>query len=120
MTDTPPTTQPKLKKLENLHVTFWLLKDTSWCQHWIYFGLLIAVPTLFLSLYLAWQSRKDASDFIHNLAVCLWICANIVWMVGEFFFDDGTRGIAKGFFYAGIALIAVYYTRCLWQKLKSN
>lgn len=103
------------KKLENAHVAFWLLKDTSWCQHWIYFGLIIAVPTFLLSVKIAWDCRRDIGDLIHNLAVVLWITANIVWMIGEFFFDDGTRGIAKFLFFAGIALISVYYTWCSWK-----
>ena len=109
----------QVKRLENCHVALWLLKDTSWCQHWIYLGLIMAIPTLALSLKIAWESRHEASDLIHNLAVCLWIMANIVWMIGEFFFDDGTRVFAQLFFYSGLTLIGFYYLRCIWLRLKA-
>ena len=98
-----------IKKIENSHVAFWLLKDTSWCQHWIYLGLIAAVPTLVVSIIIAWDSRKDRSDLIHNIAVCLWITANIIWMIGEFFYDDGTRHLTRVFFFSGFALLGAYY-----------
>lgn len=110
-------TQNQIKKLENSHVAFWLLKDTSWCQHWIYIGLIAAVPTLFVSLKIAWESRHEFGDCVHNIAVCLWIMANIVWMIGELFFDDGTRGFARLFFYTGLIMILGYYLNCVFQYM---
>jgi hypothetical protein len=57
------------------------------------------------------------ADCVHNAAVCFWICANITWMTGEFFFNDQTRGIARWFFYSGMALLVTYYASELWRKL---
>ena len=54
---------------------------------------------------ITWEKRHDAEELVHNLAVCLWLCANVVWMIGEFFFDDGTRAIARVFFFAGLILL---------------
>lgn len=105
----------KIKKLENLHVGFWLLKDTSWCRDWKTIGLIICVPTLLLSIRIAWESRHEFADLIHNIAVCLWISANIVWMIGEFFFNDGTRDYAQGFFYAGLTLVGWFYLYSGWK-----
>jgi hypothetical protein len=104
-------TNPKnnIKKLENLHVGLWLLKDASWCEEWIKVGMMVALPTLVLAMKIAWESRRDAEDLVHNIAVCLWLCANVVWMVGEFFFDDGTRAISRVFFFSGLALLVGFY-----------
>lgn len=66
-------------------------------------------PTLFVAIKICWDTRKHLADLVHNAAVCFWIGANIVWMLGEFYLNDGTRGIAKVFFYCGMALLAAYY-----------
>jgi len=100
-----------IKKLENLHVGLWLLKDASWCEEWVKVGMMVALPTLVLAVKIAWERRRDAEDLVHNVAVCLWLCANVVWMIGEFFFDDGTRAIAKVFFFAGLALLVGFYAK---------
>ncbi|MEO8099917.1 MAG: hypothetical protein ABI811_19620 [Acidobacteriota bacterium] len=97
------------RKIENLHVALWLMKDVSWCSDWKILGLVMVVPTLAVAMRICWDTRHRLADLIHNMAVCLWICANTVWMIGEFFFDDGTRAIAKVFFFSGMALLTVYY-----------
>jgi len=98
-----------IRRVENAHVAFWLLKDFSWCTgiHWL--GLLMVAPTLLLAVGLTHESRKDKADFAHNLAMCFWIAANVVWMVGEFYFDDGSRRSAEVFFFAGLAVLGLYY-----------
>jgi hypothetical protein len=98
-----------LKKLENLHVGLWLIKDCSWCEEWIKIGMMVALPTLVLAIKIAWENRHDREDLVHSLAVCCWLCANVIWMVGEFFFDDHTRGPAKVFFIAGLILLGGFY-----------
>ena len=105
------------RKLENLHVGFWLLKDSSWCQHWIYVGLFAAIPTLFLAVKLVWDSRHDTEELVHSIATVAWICANIVWMIGEFFFDDRIRWAARPFFFLGIAVLSAYYLAMLAQRV---
>ena len=108
-----------IKKLENLHVCLWLLKDCAWCQDWIKVGMMVALPTLVIAGKIAWETRRDAEEFIHNLAVCCWLCANVVWMTGEFFFNDGTRGIARVFFFAGLILLAGFYLREFFLKRRA-
>lgn len=102
--------------IQNAHVALWLLKDMSWCSSWHKLGLIAVIPTLFLAIKIAWDSRKNVSDFVHNCAVCLWICANITWMCGEFFANDGTRPHAKVFFTAGAVVLCGYYAYCLVKK----
>ena len=67
------------------------------------------VPTLLMAIYIAYSSRKKIHDLFHNIAVCLWICANGTWMTGEFFFADGFRNYAVAFFLLGLGILTFYY-----------
>ena len=98
-----------IRKIENLHVFLWLMKDLSWCALWRGLGMTMVLPTLLVVLWITWHSRKQLSDCVHNGAVCFWICANITWMIGEFYFNDHTRGIARVFFFGGMILLIGYY-----------
>lgn len=106
-----------LRKLENAHVGFWLMKDTSWCQHWTVLGLVCAVPMLLLSMKLVYDCRRDPEELVHAIATVLWICANIVWMIGEFYFDDGIRWATRPFFFLGILILVAYYTVTFLKRL---
>jgi hypothetical protein len=97
------------RKIENLHVALWLMKDVSWVSDWKILGLVMVLPTLLVALKICWDTRAHMADLAHNIAVCLWICANTTWMIGEFYYEDMTRPLAKGFFFAGIALLLAYY-----------
>jgi len=99
----------KIRKYENMHIALWLLKDTCWVMDFKPAGLFMIVPTLSVAFYLTWYLRKEKAELLHNLAVCFWIMANSVWMIGEFYFEDGTRPYAIVFFAAGIICIATYY-----------
>ncbi len=105
------------RKIENLHVSLWLLKDVSWCSEWKMLGMVMVIPTLVVALKICWDTRRSTPDLIHNIAVALWICANTTWMIGEFFYEDTTRDYAKIFFYAGMILLAGYYA---WSWLKRH
>ncbi len=99
------------RKIENVHVALWLMKDMSWVSDWKLLGLIMVVPTLAVSVKICWDTRHRMADMVHNIAVSLWICANTVWMIGEFYYQDMTRPFARGFFFAGMALLIGYY---LW------
>ncbi len=99
----------RLRKLENLHILFWLGKDISWCMEWKIFGLIMIVPTLSLAVFVTVLSRSHRKEMYHNLAVCFWISANSVWMIGEFYDHESFRGDAKYLFFIGIAFIFWYY-----------
>ncbi len=72
-------------------------------------GLIMIIPTLFVALHITWKSRGIASELFHNAAVSFWICANATWMIGEFYFNDGTRPYAICFFVAGLLTLGYYY-----------
>jgi hypothetical protein len=103
-----------VREYENLHIALWLLKDTCWVMSDSFPalkipGMIMIVPTLLVAIYIAWRSRNETSDLFHNVAVCLWISANAIWMTGEFFYNDATRPIATLFFAAGLITVAIYY-----------
>ena len=99
----------RTRRLENAHVALWLLKDFAWCSSTKWLGVGMILPTLGLALLLVRASWRSFEDLAHNAAVCCWVAANITWMIGEFYFNDGTRGLARGFFYAGLGVMALYY-----------
>jgi hypothetical protein len=105
------------RKMENLHIVFWLIKDISWCMVWKPLGLLMIVPTLAIALIIAWRTRSMVSELCHNLAIAVWIIANSYWMISEFFHFDGLtvtgtityKHLAVVPFVAGILILAYYY-----------
>lgn len=97
-----------INKFENFHIVLWLIKDLCWALVWRPLGLFMIAPTVGLAIYIAYKSHRNRVNFLHNLAVVLWICANAIWMVGEFYEHD-TRHFAAGLFLGGLLLIAGSY-----------
>ena len=81
----------RYRKMENMHIIFWLFKDVSWCLGWKVLGMAMILPTLSIALVIAWRTRSVRSELAHNLAVAFWICANSIWMIAEFFGFEATR-----------------------------
>ena len=94
----------KYRRMENMHIVFWLLKDISWCMIWKTLGIAMVVPTLSIALLIAWRTRHMKSELAHNLAVAFWISANSYWMISEFFGFD-TMIVWKEFTGKHLALI---------------
>lgn len=111
----------KYRKMENLHIVFWLLKDIGWCLVWKPLGLVMIVPTLFISIVIAYRTRNMVSELCHNLAITFWISANSYWMISEFLkFDalevyDGItfKHLSLLPFLAGLFCLLYYYL--VWQ-----
>ena len=94
----------RFRKMENMHIVFWLLKDISWCVIWKVTGIAMIAPTLTIAIIIAWRTRDIRAELAHNLAVALWITANSLWMISEFFGFD-TVHVWKGFTGKHLALI---------------
>lgn len=109
----------RFRHFENFHIVLWLVKDLSWCMLSKTLGMIMIFPTVALAIYITWIHRKSKVELLHNSAVVLWICANSVWMFGEFYYDDGLRHIALIFFIAGLATATYYYlTEVIIKKRK--
>jgi hypothetical protein len=111
----------RFRKMENLHIVFWLFKDISWCMVWRPLGIAMIFPTLIISIIIAWRTRHLVSELTHNLAISFWISANSLWMVSEFFhFDEkilflGLTGKHSAMipFLLGLSMLIYYYA---WWK----
>ena len=107
----------RFRKMENMHVVFWLFKDISWCLIWKPLGIAMIFPTLIVAIIIAWRTRNLKSELAHNLAIAFWIAANSYWMISEFFAFDMTlvfggytgKHFALIPFFAGVAILAYYY-----------
>ncbi|MES2881631.1 MAG: hypothetical protein V4676_05740, partial [Bacteroidota bacterium] len=115
----------RYRRMENMHIVFWLLKDISWCMVWKPLGIAMIFPTLIISMVIAWRTRQMVSELAHNLAITFWISANSLWMISEFLGFD-TMHIWRGFegkhlslipFIIGISILFYYY---LFQKPKEE
>src|SRR5690348_7911506 len=79
----------RFRRMENMHIAFWLMKDISWCMIWKELGIAMIVPTLSVAIWIAWKNSKIKAELAHNLAIVFWITANAYWMISEFFgFDE--------------------------------
>ena len=67
------------------------------------------IPTIAVAVHITWLRRKIRSDLYHNLAICLWISGNSIWMIGEFFFDDTFRSVVVVLFGTGLLSVLYYY-----------
>ncbi len=108
----------EIKAKENLHIVFWLIKDFCWSLEFRIGGIIMVIPTVLLAVIIAYRTKENTSDFIHNLAVCFWICANATWMLGEFFKCE-FRHLAAVFFAIGIIIILSYYIFTLLSQKKN-
>jgi hypothetical protein len=107
----------RYRKMENLHIVFWLFKDVAWCMIWKPLGLAMIFPTLLISVIIAWRTKNIVSELCHNLAITFWISANSYWMISEFFEFDALsiygnitfKHLALIPFLIGILLLAFYY-----------
>lgn len=106
----------KFRKVENLHILLWLIKDLCWALNFRTPAVLMIIPTLTVAILITFQTRKITSEFLHNLAIDFWITANCTWMVGEFYGWDanlwgpyGLREFSIVPFSIGLLILAYYY-----------
>ena len=105
------------RKIENLHIVFWIFKDIAWCMGITWLGITMIIPTLTISFIIAWRTRHIVSELFHNLAISVWIMANSFWMCTEFFGVDTTivagtitvKQLAMIPFITGVIILAYYY-----------
>lgn len=111
---------PNLRTSENFHIVLWLLKDLCWVMDLHVAGVVMVVPTVAMAVHITWQCRDDIGELLHSLSVVLWIVANSIWMLGEFFLSDSTRPLAAAFFVAGLLTVSWYYVVVLPRRLHAK
>jgi hypothetical protein len=113
----------RYRKMENLHIVFWLFKDISWCMIWKPLGIAMVFPTLIIAIIIAWRTRQYMSEICHNVAIAVWIVANSYWMISEFFHFDAMvvygdityKYLAIIPFSIGILMLGYYYL--VWKPM---
>lgn len=118
----------RYRRMENMHIIFWLMKDISWCMIWKTLGILMIIPTLSIAIVIAWRTRQFKSELAHNLAIAFWISANSYWMISEFFgFDEihvwnmfEGKHLALIPFIAGALILLYYYTVQRPKEIREN
>lgn len=109
----------RIRMAEVFHIPLWLLKDMFWMMGFVIPAIILMVPTITLSVIIAIKSYKSAKTFIPNIAVLCWICANSVWMTGEFFgFDFRIKSLAL--FGIGIVLISYFLLKRYIKERKEH
>jgi hypothetical protein len=113
----------KFRRVENLHILLWLIKDACWAINLKIPALVMIIPTLVVAIVITYQTRKITSEFLHNLAIDFWITANCTWMVGEFTGWDANLVGAYGLrefslipFGIGLIILAYYYIVYMHRK----
>lgn len=107
----------RLKKQENLHILFWLIKDSCWMLEIKWLGALMVVPALLMAVRICYITRKT-EDLLINLAILCWITANSYWMLVEFFAQNAYKNLAGFPFAFGFAFVGLFYYR--QYKLKNQ
>ncbi len=113
----------RYRKMENLHIVFWLFKDVAWCLGLTILGITMIIPTLSIALIISWRTRHIMAERCHNIAIAVWIAANSYWMISEFFgFDEHIvtgqityKHLALIPFTIGLLVLGYYY---LYWKIK--
>jgi len=116
----------RYRKMENLHIVFWLLKDISWCLLWQPLGIAMIFPTLIIAVIITIRNRQYMSELCHNIAIVVWITANSYWMVSEFLEFDALpvynnityKYLAVIPFSIGILTLGWYYL--FWKPTHKN
>jgi len=115
------------RRMENMHIIFWLLKDLSWCMLWRPLGIAMIFPTLIIAIFISYRTRQIKSELAHNAAVVFWITANSYWMISEFLgFDEKIISGIEGKYFAvipfciGMLILLYYYLVQLPAEVKKQ
>ena len=109
----------RIKKYENIHIVFWLIKDTCWMLELKTAGAIVMIPTIYVAIYIAYKTRGTAELYI-NLAILFWIIANSYWMMIEFFNDNEYKNAAIVPFFLGFIFVVIFYVKVVFFKSRES
>ena len=82
-------------------------------------GIAMIFPTLAIAIFIAWRTRHIMAELTHNIAIALWISANSMWMIAEFFaVDDIVKPYCLIPFSLGLLVLLYYYL--IYSPLHKN
>ena len=105
----------KIKRYENLHIVFWLIKDSCWMFELKELGIAMVIPTVAIAGLIVYATKNTIDVFL-NLAILFWICANSFWMYIEFFNEGRYKQLATFPFALGFIFVGIFYYKTLVSK----
>lgn len=73
-------------------------------------GIAMIFPTLAIAVFIAWRTRHIVAELTHNVAIALWISANSIWMISEFYgVDEQVKPYCLIPFSLGLLILIYYY-----------
>lgn len=90
--------------ISDLHYPLWLLKDFMWMAGIPSISLILAIPTLLISVYMTMMTAGKAQ--IENKIILTWLSANTVWMCDEQF---GWTIISIAYVLFGLGLVQLLF-----------
>lgn len=109
----------KIRQYENLHIVFWLFKDSCWMLELKWVGAIMVAPTLLLCVWIIIKTFRSLEVFI-NIAILCWICANSYWMLVEFFANNAHKHLAAIPFGMGFLFVLIYFIKYYKQYRKEK
>ena len=102
---------------EYAHVFLWLIKDMCWSLGWIKLGTIMIVPTILVAFIITWLQRKVQITLVHNTAISIWISANSLWMLADFYhLETLLKPWSSLGFASGMLLLVFYYAKLFFSK----
>ncbi len=105
----------RVRKQENLHIVFWLIKDSCWMLGIKWLGALMVLPAMVIAIWIVYNTKHTREVFI-NLAILCWITANSYWMLVEFYNNDEQRVLSAVPFVLGFVFVGIYYYKAAVSK----
>lgn len=100
----------RIRKYENIHIVFWLMKDICWMLELKTLGAIMILPAMSLAVYLVKRTWHIREVFV-NAAIFFWILANSYWMLIEFFNNNEYKDLAAIPFACGFLCIGIFYLK---------
>lgn len=97
----------RIRKIENLYVVCWLMKDMCWMLAFKYLALFMILPTILLAVYVLVLSKKSMINLSVNISMICWIAANSAWMIHDFYMIIPIE-VSKVLFSTGIVTMLMY------------
>jgi hypothetical protein len=103
----------KQKLISDLHYPLWLLKDFMWMTGLPILSLILAIPTIIISMYITLITAGKQQ--IENKLILCWLSANTMWMCDEQF-GWPIRWMAYLLFGIGLVQLLFYIPYLLGKK----
>lgn len=93
----------RLRRLENVWLLCWLLKDLGWvllCAPIAWPAAMAAITLQSFDLLQQWEALP-VGEWVHSLATLAWTCGNAVWMTAQLLYEPDVHKSRTSPWYSG-------------------